>query len=186
MNKYPKLQNKKWLENQFKTKTMREVATEVGCSYSAVHYMSVEHGITVPQRRKYHVSVDKSAISKRAYEKKYPNGRHGEQSGNWRGGIRQVGGYVRIYMPNHPNAVQGSVFEHTLIAEKSIGRYIQSDEIVHHINGKKNDNRPENLEVCKRSEHIHKHFTDGKNIQALHGRIAYLEQLLVDNSIPFN
>jgi len=57
-------------------------------------------------------------------------------------------GYVLLYMPDHPNcAVTGGYAEHRLIMEKMIGRYLVKGENVHHKNGVKNDNRPENLEL---------------------------------------
>lgn len=41
------------------------------------------------------------------------------------------------------------MFEHRFIVEKKIGRKLKHGEVVHHINGKPHDNRPENLVVCK-------------------------------------
>jgi hypothetical protein len=44
--------------------------------------------------------------------------------------------------------------EHILIAEQIIGRRLKRGaEHVHHINGIKSDNRPENLLVCGKSRH---------------------------------
>lgn len=63
-------------------------------------------------------------------------------------------GYVRVYCPMHPKAnTWGYVYEHRLIMESIIGRHLKEDEHVHHINGKRWDNRPGNLQLLSSSEH---------------------------------
>ena len=85
-------------------------------------------------------------------------GKFGEASTNWKGGRRETDeGYIYKYAPNHPNNVYKYVLEHRLVMEKEIGRYLQPEEIVHHINGVVDDNRSENLKLFKDAATHRKH-----------------------------
>lgn len=73
----------------------------------------------------------------------------------WKGGrIIREDGYVLIRMSNHPRAnPKGYVLEHIIICEKKYRKEITKNFIVHHLNGIRNDNRPENLIVVPKGEH---------------------------------
>jgi len=78
----------------------------------------------------------------------------GSSNGRWKGGrTRHKAGYVMIWAPGHPRAGKGRyVFEHILVMEQLLGRPILPEESVHHRNGVKDDNRPENLELWTRPQ----------------------------------
>jgi len=79
---------------------------------------------------------------------------------SWKGGkIKTPYGYIMILKKDHPRANNGGyVFEHILIMEKHLDKFIPINENVHHINGLKDDNRLENLEIMTRSEHRSHHM----------------------------
>lgn len=55
---------------------------------------------------------------------------------------------MQVRMPIHPRASRsGYVFEHIVVTENQLGRYLAREETIHHINGVRDDNRPENLEL---------------------------------------
>ena len=75
-----------------------------------------------------------------------------------------VSGYFYLYMPEHLNAIKGGryIAEHRYNLEQKIGRLLTKNEIAHHINGDKKDNRKENLELLTIGEHNKYHAKSRK------------------------
>lgn len=82
-----------------------------------------------------------------------------ENSHQWKGGKYITMGYFYSRKPDHPRAMKnGYVKRANLVMEQKLGRYLTKDEVVHHINGNKSDDRIENLMFFpNRSEHSKYH-----------------------------
>jgi len=64
-------------------------------------------------------------------------------------------GYVYIHMPGHPRASTGYVYEHVLVAERAVGRFLPLPIVVHHHNETKGDNRNSNLAILPDDSYHH-------------------------------
>ena len=84
----------------------------------------------------------------------------GDKAPGWKGGVIYKRGYVFIYNPTHPRHDQEYVKRSRLNMEKKIGRFLTPKDVVHHINGIKDDDRIENLFLTTRSEHSKHHNKD--------------------------
>lgn len=80
-----------------------------------------------------------------------------DRNGFWKGGrVIDKDGYVLVKAPNHPHSTKsGYVREHRLVMEKTLGRYMLPQEVVHHRDGNTQNNDPENLELfATNSDHL--------------------------------
>lgn len=89
-----------------------------------------------------------------------PSHLRGSANPNWKGGrIVDPNGYVlvRVGVGHHLADVRGYVYEHRLVAERTLGRRLMAGEVVHHRDENKQNNIPDNLEVVTRPEHNFHH-----------------------------
>src|ERR1700743_2056823 len=85
-------------------------------------------------------------------------------------------GYARIRKPGHPNAwSNGIILEHVFIMSELLGRPLEPHENVHHKNGDRTDNCPENLELWSKVQPAGQRVKDkviwARKILALYGDI---------------
>lgn len=72
--------------------------------------------------------------------------------------IVSKGDYNYALIKDHPFATEnGYVLEHRIIMENHLNRILNPNEVVHHINESKKDNRIENLQLMKVGEHESMH-----------------------------
>lgn len=117
---------------------------------------NVPHPLKNPESRKKLSEAKTQAYKEGKIEKLFKN-----KNPSWCGGrIVSDKGYILICCPGHPNikSRDNYVPEHRLIMEKHLDRYLTKEEVVHHINGIRDDNRIENLKLfVNNGEHMKYH-----------------------------
>ena len=140
-----------------------------------------------PMKNKHHTEESKQKMSKNQTWQK------GENNPAWKGGIRiSPDGYVLIYKPNHPFTYKDTYVmpEHRIIIEEYLrindpnskyliliegkeNKFLDPQIVVHHINGKKKDNRIKNLQIIEnQSIHAKMHF-DNPFLNLITRQICY-------------
>jgi len=122
-----------WLKEQYinKHRDVADIAIELGCSgHTVITYL-----------KRWRIRRRESLyLSKEDRRKKNGNG------------------YIIVFKPEHPNAnSSGWIQEHRLIVSEILGRSLTKEEVVHHLNLKQEDNRPENLLIFS-NQAKHKSF----------------------------
>lgn len=104
---------------------------------------------------------------KRTTKPEYLKPKKGSEHHMWKGGKKIHQGYVLVLKPDHARAQKsGYIPQHILVAEQMLGRPLKKGEVVNHLNGIRNDNRAENLQVLEsQSKHAKAHhFLEGKRV----------------------
>ena len=108
--------------------TLQAIANLKGCNSEAVRHHT--HKLRIPMRTRWQHLIGKTR----------------ERNPNWKGGRCEKDGYILIRQPGHPYGHNGYVFEHRLVMEKRLGRFLLPSETVHHRpDVAKDDNREEVL-----------------------------------------
>ena len=138
--------------------TCHQVAEIYGCSWSTI--LEALKRLNVPVRKPL---SGKELAKKYGHQTRFKDGH--ESLIIRKDKVKSGDGYIYCLAEDHPNATgTGHVKEHRLVMEKHIGRYLTKEEVVHHINEIKDDNRIENLLLCaNRAEHNGYHKNKKEN-----------------------
>ena len=142
-----KIKEKHWCKQEYlvKKKSVKEIRRETGLGVNTIKRWFNKHGIIIRQG-------DNDVVRNQKAHKL-------QDHPNWKG-KRNNCGYYYIYHPKHPNAPKsGYISEHRFIAEQLVGRILNHDEFVHHIDMDKTNNDISNLFVSKQRGHRSIHYS---------------------------
>jgi len=154
----------------------KEIAQRLGCTPAAVSMRmkasnipsrhASEYPPTDKQKSAWKTNGEKLSHSPASIAARTTNGHKnlGKRSKKYEFGgheKKRSDGYIKVYVPDHPHAsADGYVMKHTLVMERHIGRFLREDEVVHHVNHVRSDNRLENLRLMTKKEHQSLHMKE--------------------------
>lgn len=158
MTKFYKCPAYLWINYWLLKKSTIEIGEDCKCNGSTIREWMMKFNIKRRDKiESIRIPEARNKISHSIKERFKREGHH-----RWKGGkIIASGGYIRVYKPNHPRASKdGYVYEHILNAEEILGRPLKyfsrnhtNNEIVHHIDFDKKNNKPENLFITINANH---------------------------------
>lgn len=137
-----------WLRQKYEVEGLSTTDIAGLCEYSPRHIIRLLDKYGIEKRSRAEGVKTQKSRGKRSQS--MTGKLVGEKNPMYKGGY-VCGGYKKLGRRQYSH----------IVAENSIGRDIVAGEVVHHINGDRLDNRPENLKVMTISEHIALHQKDG-------------------------
>ena len=133
-------------------------------------HLRAEHNLTTKEYKALGYKTLSSARLKQLRNSPVAKGKvkrlYGKDHPNWKGGHLARSGYRIVSRRGKRN-----LYEHRVIAEEMLGRPLESNEVVHHKDGNRSNNAPDNLVIMKRSEHdklkdgVRRHFHTGPDCE---------------------
>lgn len=154
--------SKEWLIKEYivKGKTLGILAKELEVDPKVIHRWLIDYNIPRHKTGAYYTGKE----------------HHWWNGGEHLNGSGPTKGYTTVYIPSHPHSMyNGCVWKHRIVVENYIGRYLNKEEVIHHINFSRSDNRIKNLYLFPtHKEHMlwHRAFLRNKKIGFLKSNLS--------------